>query len=405
MDHKATSSRNTALTWHDGLFLAMIALSNFFTKIFQIDSFGKRIFDESTYIDAANGLISKIIYLNFEHPPLGKFLISFGITIFGDTPFGWRIASVIFSVAASIIVYLIAKRMFGGFFIPITASLLLLVETYWFVSSRLAMLDIFLATFSLAAILFLWNFFIDKKNYQLILSALFIGLAGAIKLNGFFLIIPLLIIIIYLKRRKALLITIALAIIILTYLASYMPLYINNSSAPGVLTIHKKMLEFQFSSRDKGMESIKENPISWFQSIPLTSIRTSYDNNGNILYRFFYTGNIIVLWLGLTAIFIAIYKLFKEKSKQIIFLLGIVTLFLIPWIIIPGFYNVYLPLVPIICLFLANWLYSIWQQGKFNKIYVLLIILASIAFYILLLPRILPLEYQPLFIDILAPIG
>jgi predicted membrane-bound dolichyl-phosphate-mannose-protein mannosyltransferase len=382
----------------------MIALSNFFTKIFQIGSFEKRIFDESTYIDAARGLISKIIYLNFEHPPLGKFIISCGITIFGDTPFGWRIASVIFSVAASIIVYLIAKRMFGGFFIPITSSILLLVETYWFVSSRLAMLDIFLATFSLAAILFLWHFFKEGKNYQFILSALFIGLAGAIKLNGFFLIIPLIIIIIYLKRKKVL-IAIALAIIILTYLASYMPLYLNNSSAPGVLTIHQKMLEFQFSSRDKGMENIKENPISWFRSLPLTSIRTSYDNNGNILYRFFYTGNIIVLWLGLAAIFISIYRLFKEKSKQITFLLAIFALFLIPWIIIPGFYNVYLPLVPIVCLFLANWLYSIWQQDNFNKISVLLIILASIAFYILLLPRILPLEYQPLFIDMLAPIG
>lgn len=404
MNHKAVSSRNTTLTWHDSLFLVMIALSTFFTKIFQIDSFQKRVFDESTYIDAARGLISKIIYLNFEHPPLGKFIISYGITIFGDNPFGWRIASVVFSVAASIIVYLIAKRMFGGFFIPITASVFLLVETYWFVSSRLAMLDIFLATFSLAAILFLWQFFVEKKNYQLILSALFIGLAGAIKLNGFFLVIPLIIIIIYLKRKKAL-IAITLAIIILTYLASYMPLYLNNSSAPGVLTIHKKMLEFQFSSRDKGMESIKESPISWFRSIPLSSLRASYDDSGNLLYRFFYTGNIIVLWLGLTAIFISIYKLFKQKSKQITFLLGIFTLFFIPWIIIPGFYNVYLPLVPIICLFLANWLYSIWQQDKLKKIYVLLIILASIVFYILLLPRILPLEYQPLFIDMLAPIG
>jgi len=34
MNHKTISSRNTALTWYDSLFLVMIALSNFFTKIF-----------------------------------------------------------------------------------------------------------------------------------------------------------------------------------------------------------------------------------------------------------------------------------------------------------------------------------------------------------------------------------
>ncbi|GAB3846784.1 dolichyl-phosphate-mannose--protein mannosyltransferase [Nesterenkonia populi] len=86
------------------------------------------------------------------HPPLGKWLIAVGLRIFGtDSAYGWRFSSAIAGALAVLLIALIAQRMFRSVFLGGFAGLLSAVEGHHLVMSRVALLDIFLLLFVLAA--------------------------------------------------------------------------------------------------------------------------------------------------------------------------------------------------------------------------------------------------------------
>ena len=66
------------------------------------------VFDETHYVPAARKLAALAAPTNIEHPLLGKTIIAAGIALFGDAPFGWRIAS---SLAATAVVVAAASLL------------------------------------------------------------------------------------------------------------------------------------------------------------------------------------------------------------------------------------------------------------------------------------------------------
>ena len=86
------------------------------------------------------------------HPPLGKWLIAIGIRLFGmDTALGWRFSAAVAGTLAVLLIALIAQRMFRSVFLGAFAGILTAIEGHHLVMSRLALLDIFLMLFVLAA--------------------------------------------------------------------------------------------------------------------------------------------------------------------------------------------------------------------------------------------------------------
>ncbi|WP_044496195.1 dolichyl-phosphate-mannose--protein mannosyltransferase [Nesterenkonia massiliensis] len=86
------------------------------------------------------------------HPPLGKWLIAIGIRLFGvDSALGWRFSAAIAGTLSVLLIALIAQRMFRSVFLGGFAGLLTAIEGHHLVLSRIAMLDIFLMLFVLAA--------------------------------------------------------------------------------------------------------------------------------------------------------------------------------------------------------------------------------------------------------------
>lgn len=92
------------------------------------------------------------------HPPLGKWLIAAGIELFGFDPFGWRFASVVAGTISVALLYLLARKLFRSTLPAVLSSGLLAIDLLHFVQSRIAMLDIFVPMFGLAALLFaVWD--------------------------------------------------------------------------------------------------------------------------------------------------------------------------------------------------------------------------------------------------------
>ena len=86
------------------------------------------------------------------HPPLGKWLIAIGEYFFGMTPFGWRFMSCVFGALLVFLTVRMARRLSRSTLVGAIAGVLLTFDGLAFTMSRIALLDIFQATFVLAAV-------------------------------------------------------------------------------------------------------------------------------------------------------------------------------------------------------------------------------------------------------------
>ena len=68
--------------------------------------------DEGYYVQEALRIIGGGGMEHPEHPPLGKLFTVYGIQIFGDNPFGWRVFPVLFVV---ILLPVYVKVRMGGY--------------------------------------------------------------------------------------------------------------------------------------------------------------------------------------------------------------------------------------------------------------------------------------------------
>lgn len=87
------------------------------------------------------------------HPPLGKWLIALGEWVWGYNSFGWRVSSALAGTALVVVVFLLARRLFGRG-VAALAGLLAATDLVLITQSRVGMLDMFLALFVALGFLF-----------------------------------------------------------------------------------------------------------------------------------------------------------------------------------------------------------------------------------------------------------
>lgn len=86
------------------------------------------------------------------HPPLGKWLIGLGEQLFGMNAFGWRFMPLVFGALLVVATIRLARRLSRSTLIGAIAGVLLTFDGLAFTMSRIALLDIFQATFLVAAV-------------------------------------------------------------------------------------------------------------------------------------------------------------------------------------------------------------------------------------------------------------
>ena len=85
------------------------------------------------------------------HPPLGKWAIAAGEKMFGFNSFGWRFSAAIFGALSVLLLARIGRRMFRSTLLGCVAAGIMAFDGLHFVQSRMAMLDIFLLFWVVAA--------------------------------------------------------------------------------------------------------------------------------------------------------------------------------------------------------------------------------------------------------------
>ena len=147
-------------------------------------------FDEVYYVNAAKRLIEGTGNTNWEHPPLGKYIIGASIKVEGDRGFGWRLPSALFGGVSLVGMFVWSWAVFRRERYALWVALLAAVSQISFVLARTAILDMMMFAFlvwGLAAVCAAWDDSLPPRTVtRLILFAmLMFALCSAVKWLGF----------------------------------------------------------------------------------------------------------------------------------------------------------------------------------------------------------------------------
>ncbi|MEQ1496133.1 MAG: phospholipid carrier-dependent glycosyltransferase [Novosphingobium sp.] len=139
---------------------------------------GEIYFDEVHYIAAARKFIEGV-RVNPEHPMVGKIVLAAALHWLGDQPLYWRIPS---ALAGATGLYAFTRLVWfasGNARATVIAALLLTTNFFWFIHSRIAMLDMTMAALAMAA---LWQIAAAcrlnrQARWRLALAGVLMGLA------------------------------------------------------------------------------------------------------------------------------------------------------------------------------------------------------------------------------------
>ncbi|TXI92355.1 MAG: phospholipid carrier-dependent glycosyltransferase [Neisseriales bacterium] len=302
------------------------------------------IWDEIYYATSAYQLVNYIspLYVR-EHPPLGINIIASSITLFGMSPFAWRLPAYITGVLLILIVYLFAKQIFERSVFAFLASLLISLDFMHFVFSRIAALDSILIVFTTATLLFFYRYFnhSQKENYSeglksLLTTGYLWGLALATKWSALFMIFIFIVLIIYselglYKDRTRLFFRLSLylaAIIVLPiciYSLSYIPEFINSKETNFYQFVFEQILYAWYFQTDT-MVHIKPHFYSsvWW-SWPILKTPFAIFRNNDILHglstSIVLMGNPAIWWLGIGSCLILLVNYLVKRDKVSFFIL------------------------------------------------------------------------------------
>jgi len=138
-------------------------------------------FDEIYHVRTAWEHLHGIWPYEISHPPLGKLIISLGLSLFGTTPFGWRFMGTLFGLGMLPVMYVFLKKLFGGSAVPALGTLLFASDFMHFVQTRIATIDTYAVFFILLMYLFMLLWLQEGRLWALALCGICFGLGTASK--------------------------------------------------------------------------------------------------------------------------------------------------------------------------------------------------------------------------------
>lgn len=151
-------------------------------------------FDEIYHPRTAYEFLNGMSVYEWTHPPLGKVLMSIGVSIFGMVPFGWRFVGTLFGVFMIGVIYMFIKRMFKHTWLTSALTLLFTFDFMHFTQTRLATIDTYIVFFIMLMYYYMYKYYkmsfydtpLKKTFVPLALSGIFFGLGVASKWTGMY---------------------------------------------------------------------------------------------------------------------------------------------------------------------------------------------------------------------------
>lgn len=365
-------------------------------------------FDEIYHARTAWEHLEGIYPYEITHPPLGKIIISLGISLFGMTPFGWRFSGTFFGLLMLPVLYVFSKKLFGGRAVPAATTMLMATDFMHFVQTRIATIDTYAVFFILLMYLFMYLFVSGGRWRDLALSGIFFGMGAASKWTCFYAgaglaLIWLIYVIVKAERGEldfrgfAKLSGFCLIFFVLIpcgiYYLSYIPYGIaqgkTNIFSPDYLRIVLDNQSYMFNYHS-GI--VAEHPYAsrWYQW--MLDIRP-------ILYYLEYLPdgrrssfgawvNPVLCWGGLVSLFFTGYLAIGRRDMRSGFILLGYLAQLLPWVPIARltFAYHYFPCTVFLCLSMGQMFNVIRLNSKNWRLHIAAFVLGSLAVFVLFYP-------------------
>ena len=304
-----------------------------------------------------------------SHPPLGKLIISIGISLFGMTPFGWRFSGTLFGVLMLPLVYVFARRLFGRGSVPVCCALLMAADFMHFNQTRIATIDTYGVFFTLAMyyFLFCWLFpegengpgaAAEGKTRDLALAGLCFGLGAACKWTclyagaGLGLIWALHWVFRFGRekgkawkpfgRNVGLCLVFFVLVPALIYYLSYYPYGLGNGLGGGLgmyfkrgyakLVLDNQVYMFRYHSGVNATHPYSSRWYQWMLDIRPILYYLEYDGPSRSSFGAFV--NPVLCWAGLIGLFVLVWCVAARREKRALFLLLGYFAQLVPWMFI-----------------------------------------------------------------------
>lgn len=329
-------------------------------------------FDEIYHARTAYEMTQGLYNYEWTHPPLGKFIISIGVGIFGMAPFGWRVMGVLFGIAMLPVLYLFIYRMSEDTFVSTLTTILMAADFMHFTQTRIATIDVYGTFFILLMYYFMYQYtqmsFYDTRLLKTFRPLLFCGIAMGLgcasKWTAVYAAVGLAVIFFFtifvrwMEQLHALNLNqknrskmeqsmvegfsinsiktcgfcmISFVVIpALIYLLSYIPF--ENGEDMGLFA---KMIKNQKDMWSYHSNLAATHPYSsrWYEWLtikrPLWYFSTSLD--GDVQSNISAMGNPLIWWVGLPAILFVTYHMLRYRDKKAGFLCVGYLAQLLPW--------------------------------------------------------------------------
>jgi dolichyl-phosphate-mannose-protein mannosyltransferase len=392
------------------IFVGVFALGiGWFARLYNLGFPPRQIWDEIYFPVFARDYLNGTPFFDL-HPPLGKFIIAFGIGLAGDTPFGWRLMPALFGCAmvplAGVLGWYYFKERVGALLL----ATFIACETMLIVYSRTGLMDGILVFFVLATFL---AAVLVRRRQQILWPMVLLGLTVAVKWAAFPLAVP----VGYVLWRKGFLkpFLFTLWVPAIVYLSVVFVGQVANPTGAGRAFNDNNPFTNVFQWHRQALvnvsKAVPNDQASPWWSWPLMTrpILLFYQEYGaGRVATVFAVGNPLVWWASTCAVLAGIFELWWRRAVRgtpivdhplMPIVLGYVCLML-PWLPgtrIPFVYN-YLPIYPFAILALVYWLCRLWRYRPWGAWVVVAFaaLAVTVALYFLPLTMGLPTTYENL---------
>lgn len=387
-------------------------------------------FDEIYHTRNAQEIANHQHMYAFVHPLFGTQIIALGISMFGLSPFGWRIMGAVFGILMMPLLYICALHLFHKRRSAVLASILLGVEFMHYTTSRIGTLEPFSVFFILLMTYFMFLYIqtdfyqtsLKKQFLYLALSGISMGLACATKFTGVYGGIGLAILFFihlfdvtnhYLKARKQLkdnpddiisqnILKIYWPTLVKTgfwcilffvmipaaiYVFSYLPILIHknqNFSIQAVIDQTLSMYDYH-----KNLDATHPYQSVWWQWIlDIRPIWYYVRYNETTMNTISCMGNPLVFWCGALSIIWCFVDAVKNRSKRALYICIAYLSQLVPWLMVERcvFIYHYYPSVPFLILGIVHACESLLKKDKRYIKPITILLITSIILFVMFLP-------------------
>lgn len=335
----------------------------------------------------------------WTHPAMSKVLIQIGIRLFGNDAVGWRAMSALFGALGIGLIYAMGRIMFNRW-VGLIAAALLVLDGLWYVQSRVAMNDVFLATFIMAAYLSLFMYLREPadrtRNYLWITGAM-LGCAFATKWSAGYSVVLIGLIVLVREGRLLLtgrmrtplwrtVVTLGGAFVIVPaaiYLLAYTQFFTMGHTWSEWRELQRQMWEYH--SNLKATHAWASRWWTWPLMIVPVWYYVEYLQGGARTATIYALGNPLIVWAYLPAIAFAGYAWYRGRFQSMalaVVLAGFLGQWL-PWMLSPriSFFYHMLPCVPFGCLAIAYGLSRIREPRVVVLGYLVPVLLVFVYFF------------------------